>query len=104
MKLGIALLASVTVLGAPIYDALACGGCFTPPTVDSATVVSGHRMVMSISAEQTVLWDQIQYQGSPEDFAWVLPVKPGARIEEASDAFFEALEATTRTVVTSPEV
>ena len=29
------------------------------------------------------------------EFAWVLPVKPGARIEVASDAWFEALDAAT---------
>lgn len=93
--------ASTFVLVSPKL-AHACGACFSPP--DTPTVVSGHRMVMSISAEQTVLWDQIQYQGEPEDFAWVLPVKPGARIEEATDAFFEALEATTRTTVTGQAV
>lgn len=87
--------------GAP-STAHACGACFVTP--NSPTVVSGHRMVMSISREQTVLWDQIQYQGEPEDFAWVLPVKPGARIEEATDAFFEALEATTQTVVSGQTV
>jgi hypothetical protein len=83
-----------------VPKALACGGCFVPPS--SPTVVSGHRMAMSISKTQTVLWDQIQYQGDPEEFAWVLPVKPGARIEEATDAFFEVLEATTSTTVTGP--
>ncbi|NUP14061.1 MAG: DUF2330 domain-containing protein [Polyangiaceae bacterium] len=69
----------------------ACGGCFAPP--DPPTVVSGHRMVMSVSQTQTVLWDQIQYAGDPEEFAWVLPVKPGARIEAGTSAFFEVLEA-----------
>lgn len=78
----------------------ACGGCFVAPTEN--TVVSGHRMAISISMQRTVLWDQIQYQGNPEDFSWVLPVKPGARIEVADNAWFEALEAGTVTSVTAP--
>lgn len=80
----------------------ACGGCFAPP--DPPTVVSGHRMVMSVSQSQTVLWDQIQYSGDPEEFAWVLPVKPGARIEAGTAAFFEVLESQSATRVVAPFV
>lgn len=80
----------------------ACGGCFIPP--GPPTVVSGHRMVMSISQTQSVLWDQIQYAGEPEEFAWVLPVKPGARVEAATAAFFEMLEGATATRVVPPFV
>jgi hypothetical protein len=78
----------------------ACGGCFVPPS--TTTVVSGHRMALSLSPKQTVLWDQIQYQGNPEDFSWVLPIKPGARVEQASDEWFETLEASTLTTVQAP--
>src|SRR5262245_45716156 len=81
-------------------DAYACGGCFHQPTDN--TMVRGHRMAMAISSVQSVLWDQIEYSGDPKDFAWVLPVKPGAIIEVASDAWFETLEATTATQVTAP--
>ncbi|MFO0593102.1 MAG: DUF2330 domain-containing protein [Polyangiaceae bacterium] len=83
-------------------DASACGGCFHPPT--SSTVVSGHRMALSVSMTRTVLWDQIQYQGDPTEFSWVLPIKPGARIEEADPAWFETLDASTDTVVQAPEL
>jgi hypothetical protein len=102
LPLAVAFATAATFALAAPSIAHACGACFSPP--DTPTVVSGHRMVMSISGQQTVLWDQIQYQGEPEDFAWVLPVKPGARIETATDAFFEALEATTRTRVTGQPV
>jgi hypothetical protein len=91
-------LASVTAAG----DAEACGGCFVPP--DAETVVTGHRMALSISPAQTVLWDQIQYTGDPAEFAWVLPVKPGAFIEVATDAWFETLEAATATGMLPPQV
>lgn len=102
-------IASRTILAAGVVtgalaisdDASACGGCFVPPA--STTVVSGHRMALSISTTQSVLWDQIQYAGDPSDFAWVLPVKPGARIESSTAAFFEVLEAATkRSVAPAP--
>ena len=93
-------LAAATFLHHGAADA--CGGCFHPPT--SSTVVSGHRMALSVSMTRTVLWDQIQYQGNPSEFSWVLPIKPGARIEEADPAWFETLDATTDTVVQAPEL
>ncbi len=94
-------LAATAALVAP-RSADACGGCFVPPS--TPTVVSGHRMVMAVSPTQSTLWDQIQYAGEPEEFAWVLPIKPGARIETATAAFFEVLEATTVTRIQQPQV
>ncbi len=86
-------------------DARACGGCFTQtstPGGSESTIVTAHRMALSVSTERTVLWDQIQYQGAPEEFAWVLPVKPGTTINLASDAFFEALDAATTAHASPP--
>jgi hypothetical protein len=83
-------------------DADACGGCFAPPTFP--TVVTGHRMALSITSTQTVLWDQIQYSGDPAEFAWVLPVKPGAFIEVSTDAWFETLDAATNVQVVQPPI
>lgn len=82
-------------------EAAACGGCFHGVQEANPSVVTGHRMALSISPTQTVLWDQVEYAGDPTEFAWVLPVGPGAYIEEADDAFFEALEAVTSTRVMS---
>jgi hypothetical protein len=86
-------------------DARACGGCFHPPPgpdeVDG-TVVTDHRMVLSLSTTQTVLWDQIKYAGAPANFAWVLPVKPGAVIELSQDSWIAALDASTQTVIQGP--
>lgn len=83
-------------------DADACGGCFVPPAETEGTVVTGHRMALSVSTTQSVLWDQILYAGDPEEFSWVLPIKPGARLELSTDAWFEALEAATQTTVQAP--
>jgi len=59
-------------------------------------------MAFAVNDERTVLWDQFEYQGAPEDFSWVLPVKPGAWIEESVDAWFEALDSFTSTRVFAP--
>ncbi|HZO15089.1 MAG TPA: hypothetical protein VFB62_17560, partial [Polyangiaceae bacterium] len=59
----------------------ACGGCFVAGGGTRNTLVTGHRMALSVSLEQTVLWDQIEYSGDPTEFSWVLPIKPGARLE-----------------------
>jgi hypothetical protein len=103
-------LVAICTLGAALTvsprPATACGGCFIPPppSPDKGTVVTGHRMALSISSEQTILWDQIAYAGAPEEFAWVLPIKPGARIEVASDAWFDVLDAATRAQVYAPDL
>ena len=100
-----ALVLSGSSLVADVRDANACGGCFHPPPgpleVESS-VVTDHRMAFSLSPTQTVLWDQIRYTGSPTDFAWVLPVHAGARIELSHDEWIAALDASTQTVVTGP--
>ena len=83
-------------------EARACGGCFVPPVQVDRTVVTDHRMAFSISRDKTVLWDQIRYSGDPREFAWVLPVKPGAVLELSNDAWFSALDASTQPIVTSP--
>lgn len=87
-------------------DADACGGCFhqEEQSPEQVSVVTGHTMALSISGEQTVLWDRVEYSGSPEEFAWVLPIKPGAWLEVANDAWFEALEAGTLTQVSPPRL
>lgn len=88
-------------LGAP-SDAHACGACVVAPQVN--TIVTAHRMALSVSPKQTVLWDQIRYDGSPESWGWILPVKPGAVIELSTDAWFETLDAATTATVYAPPV
>jgi hypothetical protein len=103
----LALLGALSVSGAllGVRDARACGGCFHPPphandVVD--TVVTEHRMALALSPTQSVLWDQIRYSGSPSEFAWVLPVQPGTRVELSNDAWLAALDANTATIVEPP--
>jgi hypothetical protein len=100
VAVGIAMLAGALV--ATEHPARACGGCFHVPTPMETTVVTDHRMAFSVSTQQTVLWDQIKYTGSPSDFAWVLPVKQGAVVELSHDEWFAALDAVTQPVITGP--
>jgi hypothetical protein len=99
-----AIISLATVLGAHERVARACGGCFHEESVPPAerSVVTDHRMAFAITPTQTVLWDQIRYAGDPREFAWVLPVNPGARVELSRDAWFAALDASTQPVITGP--
>jgi hypothetical protein len=81
-------------------EAEACGGCFHPPT--EVTQVTGHRMVWSIGKEQSTLYDQIEYAGSPESFAWVLPVKGQVDIGVSSDLLFNQLGFDSQVTITAP--
>jgi hypothetical protein len=96
-----AALALTLAVSAP-RSAAACGGCFGPAT--EPTLVTGHRMAFAISETQTVLWDQFQYQGDPEDFSWVLPVRPGAYVEIADNAWLATLDAFTSPIVVPPQL
>jgi hypothetical protein len=100
--LSVALAAPLALALTHSTDAAACGGCVVP--AQENTVVTGHRMALSISTKQTVLWDQIAYAGDPESFGWLLPVKPGAVIELSTDAWFETLDATTSATIVAPNV
>ncbi|MFO0605261.1 MAG: DUF2330 domain-containing protein [Polyangiales bacterium] len=87
----IPLLALAASLAAPL-DAAACGGCFHGPT--TVQVVTDHRMVLSLSRDRTVLWDQFRYSGRPEEFSWIFPLRngPGVIVEEAENVFLTAMD------------
>jgi hypothetical protein len=97
--LGLLLLAGA--IGAP-RAASACGGCFNPPT--AVQVVTDHRMVLSLTRDRTVLWDQFRYSGRPEDFSWILPIRngPGVVVEEADNLFLATMDNLTAPLVTRP--
>jgi hypothetical protein len=97
-RFALASLGAAGLFGAP-RTALACGGCFSNGA--SAPVVA-HRMAFALSEGRTVLWDQFQYSGPAEEFAWVLPITPGAYLELSSDAWFDALETVTAVRVAPP--
>jgi len=100
LALSLALAAAGTTLLAVPTDAHACGGCFTPP--ENPTVVTDHRMILSIAKEQSTLYDQIRYSGSPESFAWVLPTSGTIEVGLSADIVFSALDGVTQTQIVAP--
>lgn len=59
-------------------------------------------MVLSVSQQQTTLYDQIRYTGNPSSFAWVLPISGTVTVGLSADTVFQALENLTQTTVQSP--
>lgn len=92
-------LAALSLL-AHASEASACGACVVQQGEN--TVVTGHRMILSVSPQETTLWDQISYQGAPESFAWVLPIQGTVEVGLSSDALFQTLEGVTQISVSSP--
>jgi len=84
-------------------DARACGGTFEGPS-QNGDLVSQHRMIFSVSPQQTTLYDEIEYQGNPASFAWVLPVHGQVQVGLSSDAVFAALDSATQTTIQSPNL
>jgi hypothetical protein len=82
-------------------DAAACGGCFTPPA-ETESVITDERMIFSISKDQTTLYDQINYSGSPKSFAWVLPIKGTVTVGLSADIMFNTIDTLTATQVIEP--
>ena len=83
--------------------ASACGGCFHPPNpTGTVSVVNAHRMAFLSSPSRSILWDQIQYTGSPADFVWVLPVMGTPTVEVGDNGFFESLVQATNLQLIGP--
>jgi MYXO-CTERM domain-containing protein len=97
-----ALAGGVALVAATARDSRACGGCFIRPSTQNATVVTDHRMIFAVSPTQTTLYDQIQYSGSPSDFAWVLPIHGQVNLGVSSDLLFRVLDQTTQTTILAP--
>ena len=68
------------------------------------SVVTAHRMVVSLSTDETSLWDQIEYSGAPADFVWVLPITSGSTTEVAvgEESFFQYLSSRTEVSLLGP--
>lgn len=98
LVLGAGVVASI---GVPT-QAYACGGCFISQSEN--TQVTGHRMVLSLSNTQSTLYDQISYSGSPESFAWILPIQGQVEVGLSSDLLFATLESLTETTILSPTI
>jgi hypothetical protein len=81
-------------------DAEACGGCFIPR--ENPTVVTDHRMILSIARDHSTLYDQIKYTGAPSAFAWVLPISGEVKVALSADTVFSTLDGLTQTQLLAP--
>ena len=102
MRMAKALVLTMAMAGvvSQARDAAACGGCFVGQTEN--TQITGEKMLLSLSLQQTTLYDEITYSGSPSSFAWVLPIKGLATIGLSSDALFQNLGQDTQVSISSP--
>jgi MYXO-CTERM domain-containing protein len=100
-KLAWVLGAGAVLVASGARDARACGGCFHPP-MQNGTVVTDHRMIFSVSPQMTTLYDEIEYQGSPSSFAWVLPIHGPVRVGLSADVLFGALDQVTHASIVAP--
>ena len=95
----------VTALTAATFagerQAAACGGCFTPPS-QAVSDITDERMLLAVSPIQSTLYDQIQYSGSPSNFAWVLPIHGTVQVGLSADVLFDSVAALTQTVINPP--
>jgi hypothetical protein len=102
--IAVATVAALTSSYALERQASACGGCFSPPPSPSEnpTVVTDHRMILTIAQDQSTLYDQIKYSGSPSAFAWVLPISGTVDVGLSADIVFQTLDNNTRTSILAP--
>lgn len=99
----LAVVSALTLTGTLTFfegDASACGGCFVP--VENPSVVTDHRMILSIAKEQSTLYDQIRYTGNPAAFAWVLPISGTVEVGLSAEVVFQALDGFTQTTLIAP--
>lgn len=94
MRACIALTAVSLALGAALTptDAEACGGTFCDAGPSVMPVDQSGENILFVIEDGTVeAHVQIQYQGDPDAFAWVVPVMAVPEIEPGSDALFQSL-------------
>jgi len=101
-KLVLGVVAAAAALGAVgERKASACGGCFHPPS-QTVTDITDEKMLLAVSGTQTTLYDQIEYSGSPSNFAWVLPIRGTVTVGLSADVLFQSIDALTATQINPP--
>ena len=59
-------------------------------------------MIVSVGQDEWTLYDEIRYDGAPESFTWLLPIKGEVRVGVSSDIVFSSLEFWTESIVGLP--
>jgi hypothetical protein len=94
------VLAVLAVLAVAQREAAGMGAVVGPS--GEQVSVARARVVVAVAEGRTTRWAQISLAPSHPSFAWLVPVMPGARIDLASDAWLDALDAATAPVVLPP--
>ena len=71
-------------------DTYACGGFFC--NASQPVNQAAERILFASQDGEIEMHVQIQYQGPPTGFGWILPVSPGVETEVSSEALFIALD------------
>ena len=64
--------------------------------------MSSERVAVATAPSRTTRWVQVNVTGASAGFAWLVPVHPGARLDLGSDAWLDALDASTAPVILPP--
>lgn len=75
-------------------DARACG-CFAPPDPSRPVVQAGERIVFAVEDGVVTAHIQIQYSGSAEEFAWLVPLPAIPEVTVGVEELFTQIDATT---------
>ena len=90
-----ALLLASTSLALPL-DALACGGCFSPPGQQNNQLVlqNAERVLFhqDPKTKKSLVWVEVRYTGLAKDFGWVLPVPRKPKVSVGSSWVFDQLD------------
>lgn len=99
-RIAAAAVAALTLTASP--PALALGAIVTAPAGASSAVAV--REAISAGAGRTVRWGSVEVRGTASTVAWLVPARPGAALDLASDAWLEALDAASAPRVVPPDI
>ncbi len=87
------LVLGLAVVAAPDI-AYACG-CLALPSPATNVVQAGERILFTKDQDNVVAYIQIQYSGSADNFAWLVPLPSVPTVEVGTDELFQRLGTTT---------
>lgn len=77
-------------------NALACGGCFSPPGVQSSQQIlqDAERVFFHYDpgTHKTIVWVEVKYSGLAKDFGWVLPLPAKPKVAVGTSWVFDQFD------------
>src|SRR6476469_2760449 len=86
--------ALAATLAAYTPRASACG-CFAPPSTVTPVVQAGERILFARDGGTVTAYIQIQYQGSAQEFGWLVPLPSVPTLQLGTEELFTQLAAAT---------